>query len=191
MATLDLVTISRIQKQLREQEPLEPVPLSSDELQHFWDRGNERRPFRPDYADGTKVNIVRITKRWIDFCNTLKGKPDWKVLLKSLSWENKGLAEAFVRYVIRTSHNRRIGAKINAESTMRVYLRELWQLYGYSKHTSEYLDSRVRVHLLAVARSEITPKFGLRREPETQERYWPPRFHLSCLFPLGSRHNDV
>ena len=40
MATLDSVTISRIQKQLREQEPLEPVPLSSDELQHFWDRGN-------------------------------------------------------------------------------------------------------------------------------------------------------
>ena len=60
---------------------------------------------------------------------------------------------------------------------MRVYLREL-----YNKHTSEYLDSRVRVHLLAVARSEITPKFGLRREPKRKNVIGPHAFIYLAYF---------
>ena len=76
--SLDLIQIARIQAQLAALETPEAPPLTSEELQHYWDRGNERRPIRPRHSDNTKVNIVNGQRRWIAFCASLPNAPAWK-----------------------------------------------------------------------------------------------------------------
>src|SRR5437667_12800673 len=120
METLDLAQIGRIQEELAELETPEAPPVTSEELQYIWDRGNSRRPFRPNRSDNTKLNIVGGQRRWAAFCASLRGTPAWKPLLKTLSWDNKGLAEAFARYLMRRDKSR-----IGTVSTIRLYLREL------------------------------------------------------------------
>lgn len=64
MQAIDLDQIERIRGQLAELDvPEAPPPLTSEELQYFWDRGNKRRPLPPNHADNTKVNIVDGTRR--------------------------------------------------------------------------------------------------------------------------------
>lgn len=58
MGTLDLAQISQIQAELAELETLEAPPLTSEELQHFWYRGNKRRPLPPNRADNAKLTLV-------------------------------------------------------------------------------------------------------------------------------------
>jgi len=104
---MDLNQIDRIRGQLAELDvPDAPPPLTSEELQHFWDRGNKRRPLPPNRADNTKVSIVDGTRRWTAFCEALPGAPTWKPLVKTLSWDNRGLAEAVARELMRREKSR-------------------------------------------------------------------------------------
>lgn len=108
MEALDLDQIERIRGQLAELDvPEAPSPLTSWELQYFRDRGSKRRPLPPNRADNTKVNIVDGTRRWTAFCEALPGAPAWKPLVKTLSWDNRGLAEAFARYLMRRDKTKR------------------------------------------------------------------------------------
>jgi hypothetical protein len=58
METPDPAQMSSIQARLSELEAPEAPPLTSEELQYFWDRGNSRRPLRPKRADKTKLNAI-------------------------------------------------------------------------------------------------------------------------------------
>ncbi|KAK0702690.1 hypothetical protein B0H67DRAFT_499916, partial [Lasiosphaeris hirsuta] len=55
------------------------------------------------------------------------GHPDWRTLIKTLRYENKGLGEVFVRYLIRQAELR--VKPIQAESTIHVHMRKLDGLY--------------------------------------------------------------
>jgi hypothetical protein len=173
--TLDIFQISSIRARLVELEPPEAPPLTSEELQHFWDRGNSRRPLPPKHADRTKLNIILGQRQWRAFCDTLQRKPAWKPLVKTLSWANKGLAEAFARFLMRREKSR-----IGAESTIRLYLRQLSAVFR--KYTGTTLDKRVRDHFVAVAKCEITPKFGLRVEPKRKDTLDPRGFTYLAHF---------
>lgn len=59
---------------------------------------------------------------------------------------------------------RREKSRIGALSTIRVYLRELSAVYR--RYTDVELDKKLRNHFVAIAKLEITPKFGLRVEPK-------------------------
>ncbi|KAJ2893428.1 hypothetical protein MKZ38_008686 [Zalerion maritima] len=175
MGTLDLAQISQIQAELAELETPEAPPLTSEELQHFWDRGNKRRPLPPNCADNTKVNLANGERRWRAFCAKLPGHPAWKPLLKTLSWENRGLAELFARYLMRREKSR-----IGALSTIRVYLRELSAVYR--RYTDAEFAKQLRNHFVAVAKIEITPKFGLRVEPKHKKVLNPAGFTYLAYF---------
>ncbi|KAJ2905570.1 hypothetical protein MKZ38_005033 [Zalerion maritima] len=55
---MDLDQIERIRGQLAGLGVPKAPPLILEEFQYFWDRGNKRRPFPPNRADNTKVNLV-------------------------------------------------------------------------------------------------------------------------------------
>lgn len=38
------------------------------------------------------MNIVDGEERWITFCASLKGSPDWKSFVKTMSWDNRALS---------------------------------------------------------------------------------------------------
>ncbi|KAI1291664.1 hypothetical protein F5Y03DRAFT_388333 [Xylaria venustula] len=176
MEALDLDQIERIRGQLAGLEaPEAPPSLTSEELQYFWDRGNKRRPLPPNRADNTKVNIIDGTRRWSAFCEALPGAPAWKPLVKTLSWDNRGLAEAFARYLMRREKSR-----IGALSTIRLYLRQLSAIYR--KYTGEHLESRLRDHFVAVAKLEHARLFGLRQEPKHKKVLDPSGFTYLAHF---------
>lgn len=171
---LDL-DLRRIRGQLEEQEAPEPPRLTSDELQYFWDRGNKRRPLPPNRADNTKVNIAEATKRWCAFCQALPRAPAWKPLLKTLNWDNRGLFDAFSRYVMRREKSR-----VSALATIKVYFRQLSAVYR--KYTGEHLELRLRDYFVTVAKQEIEKLFGLRREPKRKGVLDPPGFMYLAHF---------
>lgn len=166
---MDFDQISRIRAQLTEDDEPPDRPLTAEELQYVWDRGNRRRPLPPNHSDNTKVNIVGAIERWKGFCEWLPEKPAWKPLVRTLSWENKGLAESFARYLMR-----RPGARIGALSTIRLYLRQLSAVF--KKFTGRVLDQRVRDHFVQICVLEIKPKFGLRAEPKRKNVLHPSAF---------------
>ncbi len=166
---MDLDLIGQIQAQLAELDAPEAPPLTSEELQYIWDRGNGRRPLRPNFSENTKLNAVDGQRRWIAFCTQFPDNPDWKHLLQTLSWDNRGLAESFARFCMR-----RKKARIGATSTIRQYLRQLSALF--KKYTGRVLEENVRAHFLAVAKQEITRQFGLRVEPKPKKVLGPAAF---------------
>ncbi|KAI1207667.1 uncharacterized protein F4807DRAFT_173788 [Annulohypoxylon truncatum] len=173
---IDYDLLGRVQEELAGWEGQGAQPLlTSEELQNIWDRGNGRRPLPPNRADNTKVNIADGTRRWIAFCEALPGKPEWKALLKTLSWENRGLPEAFARYLMRRDKSR-----IMALSTIRQYLRQLYMIYR--KYTDKDLDKRLRDHLLTVVKLEHTRLFGLRIEPKHKKVLDPSGFTYLAYF---------
>lgn len=173
---LDLDQLERIRCQLTKLDvPEAPPALTSEELQWIWNRGNTRRPLPPNRADNTKANIVDGTRRWKAFSEALPGKPDWKALVKTLSWENRGLAEAFARFLMRRENSR-----IGALGTIRQYLRQLSQIYR--KYTGETLELRLRDHFVAVAKAEYVRLFGLRREPKHKNVLDPSGFTYLAYF---------
>ncbi|KAI1169294.1 hypothetical protein F5B18DRAFT_17311 [Nemania serpens] len=97
--------------------PEAPPSLTAGELQYFWGRENKRRLLPPNRADNTKANIIHGTRRWGALCEALPGAPAWKPLVKTLSWDNRGLGKAFARYLMR-----REKSKIGALSTIRLHL---------------------------------------------------------------------
>lgn len=60
------------------------VPLTSDELHHYYRRRNERRTLPPDRADNTIVNLVIAEERWPKICVTSKDPKGrgWKTVLE-------------------------------------------------------------------------------------------------------------
>lgn len=128
-------------------------------FQHFWDRGNQRRPSRPNRATYTAANIVDDQRRWIAFCQHSPSTPDWKALLKTLTWENRDLAESFCRYLMRREES-----GIGTLSTIRLYIRQLSVVYW--KYTGTQLEKRIKDHNVIILKTEIAPKFALRVEPK-------------------------
>ncbi|KAH8660127.1 hypothetical protein BX600DRAFT_522931 [Xylariales sp. PMI_506] len=171
---LDLALVTKIRLQLQQQERPEEPLLSSEELQHYVNRGNARAPLGPNYALNTQVNIIDAQQRWIDFCTAL-GSPDWKASLESLGWEDKGLAGGFARYLLR-----REKSKVKALDSLRVYFRELFQLFN--KYKNYRLDKEFRDYCLIVAKAEIAAKFGLRREPKKKKYLGPAAFTYLAYF---------
>jgi hypothetical protein len=108
-------------RQLCEEIP-EPEPLEAEELHDVWQHGNQRRPVPPKLSDNHKAGLVDLRPRWIAFAATV-GHQDWRTLIKTLSYENKGLGEAFVRYLMRRAELQ--GRPIQAESAIRAHIRKL------------------------------------------------------------------
>ena len=50
-------------------------------------------------------------------------------LLKSLTFDNKGLGESFIRYFMRDSDRRRTKGTISTEDSIRVYTMAFGELY--------------------------------------------------------------
>ncbi|KAK0624756.1 hypothetical protein B0T17DRAFT_492026, partial [Bombardia bombarda] len=99
----------------------------------------------------------------------------WKPLLRTLSWDNRGLAEPFAKYLVR-----RPGNRVGAESTVRRYLRDLSAVFN--KYSGADLEERVRNHFFTIAKVEITPKFGLRVEPKRKDVLNPSGFTYLAHF---------
>ncbi|KAK3936536.1 hypothetical protein QBC46DRAFT_411986 [Diplogelasinospora grovesii] len=59
--------------------------------------GGEGTTAALNHSDNSKINMVDGEERWTAFCAPLKGGPDWKSLVKTLSWDNRGLVESFGR----------------------------------------------------------------------------------------------
>ena len=179
MVTLDQSRIERYRHQLREEETPEPEPLEAQELHDIWQNGNRRRPVPPKLSDHHKSDLVSLRHRWIAFA-AKTGHQNWKSLIKTLSYENKGLGESFMRYLMRDAELQ--GKPIRSESTIRVHMRKLGGLY--KKYAARLPERSLMDHLRNVAMSEITPKWGLRREPKIKPIMGPDFFiyHLYFLW---------
>ncbi|KAH8895281.1 hypothetical protein GQ53DRAFT_681814 [Thozetella sp. PMI_491] len=146
-------------------------PLTSEKLQACYHRANRRRPIRRPRAPRTIINDVLTLQRWKLFASHFedpKGR-DWKELVRALSWDERGLVEAYGKWAME-----RAGARIKSESAVRRYFRNLSALYFRFK--GEHLDLRLRDHMLTVVRSEITPNYGLRTEPKRKNILGPRAF---------------
>jgi hypothetical protein len=175
METFDPALIEEARAQLALRQRPEELILTGEELQEFINRGNSRPGLAPNFSDNHKVNLVDGEDRWIRFCAVLPGKPEWLDLLKSMSWENKGYADGFARYLMRHEKSR-----IKSLNTIRVYFRELSGVYH--KYTGCVLDKRLRNYFLDVAQLEIVHKFGLRREPQRKNHIGPGAFVYLTYF---------
>jgi hypothetical protein len=163
MDPLDPSKIERYRQELRDEETPEPEPLEAQELYDVWQHGNRRRPVAPKLSDNQKADIVNLQHRWISFAAKM-GHRNWKDLIRTLSWENKGLGESFMLYLVRQSELQ--GRPFKSENAIRVHSRKLGGLY--KKYNGHPPDKRLMEHLRNVIRSEITPKLGLRREPKAK-----------------------
>ena len=176
MDLLDPSKIEQYRQELRDDETPEPEPLEDQELHDVWQHGNRRRPVPPNLSDNHKASLVGLKHRWIVFATRL-GHQDWKSLIKTLSFENKGLGESFIRYLMRQAELD--GTPIKCKSAIRVHTRKLGGLY--KKYAGYPPERSLMDHLRNVARSEITPKWGLRREPKIKPTMGPDFFiyHLN------------
>ncbi|KAJ2897779.1 hypothetical protein MKZ38_004402 [Zalerion maritima] len=103
---LDKGRTEQYQRQLREDETPEPEPWRPQELENSWARGNARRPLPPNHSDNHKASLYRLQQRWLSFCERMGRRADWKALLKTLTFDNKGLGESFIRQEV---HGRAVG----------------------------------------------------------------------------------
>ncbi|KAM5348918.1 hypothetical protein ACJ41O_008741 [Fusarium nematophilum] len=188
---LDKARIEQYQRQLREDETPEPEPWRPQELENSWARGNARRPLPPNHSDNHKASLYRLQQRWLSFCERMGRRADWKALLKTLTFDNKGLGESFIRYLMRDSDLRRNGCTINSENSIRVYTRRLGGLY--KKYTAEPWDDNLRDHLRQYAKILITPKWKLRREPKAKPTMGPDFFiyHIHFLWVHDTSHFHI
>ena len=164
--------LARYQQQLREKESPEPEPLSCSELQRLWEQGNSRKAIRPNDSISHKIALVRLERRWRRFCTAAKFK-DWKAHLLSLTYENRGLADSFALYLMRTSRLHK-GPPITTESAIRVHLRTLGGLF--KKYAGHYVELDLREHFRNFAVSCVGPNFGLRKEPKPKATMGPELF---------------
>lgn len=152
--------IERYQQQLRDDETPDPEPLEAQELHDVWERGNKRRPVPPNLSHRYKAELVDLEQRWKDFAASL-GKP-WKPLIKSLTFENKGLGESFMHYLKKRADLD--GKPFTAQSAVRVRTRQLGSLYR--KYTARRPERPLMDHLRDLILVSHTRKWGLRREPK-------------------------
>lgn len=188
---LDQARIEQYQRRLRKDETPEPEPWRPQELEDSWARGNARRPLPPNHSDNHKVSLYRLQQRWHSFCAKLGKRAEWKALLKTLTFDNKGLGESFIRYLMRDSDLRRNGCTINSENSIRVYTRRLGGLY--KKYTAESWDNNLRDYLRQYSKILITPKWKLRREPKAKPTMGPDFFiyHIHFLWVHDTSHFHI
>ncbi|KAH0593262.1 hypothetical protein MHUMG1_08984 [Metarhizium humberi] len=80
----------------KKEETPEPEPWCPQELQNSWERGNRRCPLPPNHSDSHKVDHYRLQLRWKAFCHRLRRLQECKVLIKTLTFDNKRLGESFI-----------------------------------------------------------------------------------------------
>ena len=104
---MDWLKGSRLQE-LRDRYRWEATPESNElqdqELLFFWNQGNQRMPLPPTRSATYKYDVMSMKKWWQAFCTILES--DWKSLLLTLTYNNKGLALSFIRQIYR----RRLGS---------------------------------------------------------------------------------
>ncbi|KAM7224169.1 hypothetical protein V8F06_000642 [Rhypophila decipiens] len=177
MYPLDPSRIERYRQELRDEETPEPERLEAQELHDIWQQGNRRRPVPPKLSDRHKADLVDLKRRWITFAAKM-GCRDWKGLIKPLSYENKGLGESFMRYLIQQAELQ--GKPIRSENAIRVHTKKLGGLYRkYNAHPPE---RSLMDHLRNIIRSEITRKWALRREPKIKPIMGPDFFMYHLYF---------
>lgn len=170
---IDNETLRKAQQAIDEESEDESPDLA-EELRFVIDRGNNRRPLRPLKADNTKLNIIRAQRQWQAYTTQL-GNHDWRATLKSLTYENRGLVEGFIRYLLR-----RRGARIRKESTVRVYVRYLWQVF--KKYAGRDVDLQLRQHALLFIQAEARALFALCTEPKHKNQLGPDGYTFLCHF---------
>ena len=177
MNLLDPSRIKQYQRELRDEKTPEPEPLESQELHDIWKQGNRRRPVPPRLSDRHKADLVKLKHRWIAFAEK-SGHRDWKGLIKTLSYKNKGLGESFMHYLLREAEMQK--NPIKSESAIRVHTRKLGGLYR--KYNGRPPERSLMDHLRPVVRSEITSKWKLRREPKVKLIMGPDFFMYHLYF---------
>ncbi|KAJ2894935.1 hypothetical protein MKZ38_007076 [Zalerion maritima] len=70
-------------------------PLTKEDLLECERQGDARKPLRPNHSDNYKVNLARCQMLWEDFVGLCGKEEDWRDVIKGLSWETKGVIEAF------------------------------------------------------------------------------------------------
>lgn len=182
MSAFTPAQIESYQQRLRDAEHPKNHALSADTLRLVWQRGNERRPLPPNHSQGFKINKVRLERRWKAFCAKMEIE-DWKAALKKISYEEKGLGEAFFRHLMNDEN----GRGIKAEGTIRIYQRNLNALF--KKYTGRTIEDAVSDHFLNVVVSELTPYYGLRRKPKAKPNMGPDFFmyHIYFLWVRSER----
>lgn len=175
MVTLTPSQIASYRRRLHDDELPTKAPPATAALRDIWKRGNSRRPLPPRHSDTYKINQVRLERRWKRFCKNLQIE-DWKGHLQQLSYEQRGLGDAFFVYLMQDDH----GRGITAENTIRIYQRTLSCLF--KKYTGRYLDDAASNHFFQVAVLEITPYYRLRREPKPEPIMGPDFFMYHIYF---------
>ncbi|KAJ2906919.1 hypothetical protein MKZ38_009782 [Zalerion maritima] len=161
------------QSRIAESERCEK-PLTAEELQHFEEQGNQRKPLRDNHSRNCKVNIARSQTRWEGFA-TFRQR-DWKELVKEICWEKTGIIDSFLRWACR-----RDGSRIQTYSALQRYLLQTWAVY--KKYTGYEIDSRVKKHGETLAR-QLADLYGLRREPAHKNSLGPGTFTYLAYFRI-------
>ncbi len=95
----------------------------------------------PNLSDRYKAELVDLEQRWKDFAASLE--QPWKPLIKTLTFENKGLGGAFMHHL-----KKRAGLDekpFTAQSAVRVRARQLGSLYR--KYTARRPERPLMDHL--------------------------------------------
>ncbi|KAH7016021.1 uncharacterized protein B0I36DRAFT_377759 [Microdochium trichocladiopsis] len=92
--------------------------------------------------------------------------PDWREKVMTLTYDNRGDVEAFVKYC-----KERRGAKITTKSTLERYLIQLWAVH--KKYTNLTIDSRLPTHMLEYIAHVTRRKHHLRTEPKVKNHIGP------------------
>lgn len=173
---------NRTLPRLRQEEAPEPEPWCPQELQNSWERGNRRRPLPSNHSDSHKVDLYRLQLRWKAFCHRLRRPQEWKVLIKTLTFDNKSLGESFIRCFMRDSELRKTRQTINAKSSIRVYTRKLGGLYKKDTGNTDLIEI-----IFANTADASSREIGLRREPKVKSPMGR-LLHLPHLLFLGPRY---
>ncbi|OAA68466.1 FluG domain-containing protein [Niveomyces insectorum RCEF 264] len=123
------------------EEPPYKTVLSVEELQQTWACGNDDGEARPEFSDAYKLSIIKGQRRWQSFCEFMRFS-DWRSALKGISFEDKGLIDSFIRYLVKND-----GSKIKTRSTVDQYMRQLYAVYR--KYTGQDIDERFYKHVKA------------------------------------------
>ncbi len=119
-----------------------------------------------------KVDIVNLERQWIQFCKTM-GQSDWKALLRTLTYENKGLGESFMRYLMLPGRIKDVELHPHEDEEAWRAIQEVYR---------QGVEPKLRSHLRSVATCELTKKWPLRREPKQKPIMGPDLFRYHLFF---------
>lgn len=124
-------------------------------------------------SDKQKMSVTRIKCKWVQFCADLSREHEWKALIKSLNYENKGLAESIIHFLLRQSRNNR-RPRLRSQNALRVYTKQLGALH--KKFTDRLLEPELKSYLLNLVQGHFTAQFGLRKELKPKPILGPDLF---------------